>query len=182
MCRSAMGKLNWLATQTHPDISYDVSQLTSSLHSRKVEVIREINKVIRKAKREPSQVVIPALTQLSSWKLLTYSDASFANVDGTKSQGGYIIYLSDGKQDFPLAWQSQKVKRVVKSTHAAETLAMVDAAEASLYYKSFMCEILGVEDRALLPILCRTDSAALHGAVHSNTQILDKHILYKYHQ
>ena len=47
MCRSAQGNLNWPVTQTRPDIGYDISQFTSSLRSRKVEVIREINKVIR---------------------------------------------------------------------------------------------------------------------------------------
>ena len=77
---------------------------------------------------------------------------------------------------FPLAWQSQKVKRVVKSTHAAETLALVDAAEASVYYKNFIQEIVGVRHIGHLPILCKTDSAAVYGSVHSNTQILDKRL------
>ena len=175
-CRSALGKLNWLATQTRPDLSYQVSELTSALRSRQVSTIHDINKAIRKAKKESSQLVIPRLSDLSKCKLVTYSDASFANVDGTKSQGGYITFLTDGRGSFPLAWQSQKVKRVVKSTQAAETLALVDAAEASLYYKSFLLELLGVSNKSQFPIHCKTDNASLHGSVHSNTQILDKRL------
>ena len=176
LCRSALGKLNWLATQTRPDLSFEVSELTSALKDRKVQLIQQINKVIRKAKRESSQIAVPSMVD-SSWELEAYSDSSFANVEGTKSQGGYIIFVSDRNgHACPIAWQSQKVKRVVKSTHAAETLALVDAAEASIYYKSFIQEILGTKRPDRLPILCKTDSAAVHSSVHSNTQILDKRL------
>ena len=177
-CRSALGKLNWLATQTRPDLSFQVSELTSALRNRQISVMHDINKAIRKAKKEPSQLVIPCMSDISKCKLITYSDASFANVDSVKSQGGYIVYLSDGKRSFPLAWQSQKVKRVVKSTQAAETLAMVDAAEASIYYQSFLLELIGINSNGKfkLPIYCKTDNASLHGSVHSNTQILDKRL------
>ena len=118
-----------------PRLSFEVSGLTSALKDRQVAMIQQINKVVRKAKKESSQLVIPRFPNLSQCRLVTYSDASFGNIEGTKSQGGYIIYLTDGEQSFPFAWQSQRVKRVTKSTHAAETLAMVDAAEAAVYYR-----------------------------------------------
>ena len=175
-CRGALGKLNWLATQTRPDLSFQVSELTSALSNRKVEVIHGINRAIRKAKRESSQLTIPRMSNFQRCKLVTYSDASFANIEGTKSQGGYITYVSDGECSFPLAWQSQRVKRTVKSTQAAETLAMVDAAEASLYYQSFLQEVLHASQKSIFPIQCKTDNASLHASVHSNTQILDKRL------
>ena len=177
-CRSALGKLNWLATQTRPDLAFDVSDHTSTLKDRRVESISRINKTIRKAKRESSQIVVPCMTDLEKCRIVAYSDASFANLHGTKSQGGYIIYLVDpNNKSFPLAWQSQKVKRVVKSTHAAETLAMVDAAEACVFYRQFILEILRVSSsNGRLSIVCKTDNTALHGSVYSSTQILDKRL------
>ena len=33
----------------------------------------------------------------------------------------------------PIAWQSKRIRRVAKSTLVAETLAMVDLAEASIF-------------------------------------------------
>ena len=69
------------------------------------------------------------------------------------------------------------MKRVVKSTHAAETLALVDAAEAAIYFQNFMKELLGLShDTKNLKIHCRTDSNGLYKSVHSNTQILDKRL------
>ena len=57
-CRSAIGKLNWLATQTRPDLSFEVSELTSALKHRDVSTIQKVNKSIRKAKRESSQIKV----------------------------------------------------------------------------------------------------------------------------
>ena len=106
------------------------------------------------------------------------SDASFANVGGTESQGGHIIYITDGKSlGFPLAWQSHRLKRVVKSTHAAETLAMVDAAETAVFLRMSVLELLSMTNIPQnVPLECRTDSAALRNSVHSCTQILDKRL------
>ena len=53
---------------------------------------------------------------------------------------------------------------------------MVDAAEAAVYFRNFILEVMGVKNSNQLPILCKTDNTALHGAVHSNTQILDKRL------
>ena len=101
-CRSAHGKLNWVATQTRPDLSFEVSEHTSALKDRRIENISLINKTIRKAKRENSQVSVPKLN-LEKCAAITYSDSSFANLHGTKSQGGYIIYIADdSNRGFPL--------------------------------------------------------------------------------
>ena len=110
--------------------------------------------------------------------MVVCSDASFANVGGTESQGGHIIYVTDGQSlAFPLAWQSHKLKRVAKSTHAAETLAMVDAAESAVFLRMSILELLSMADIPRnIPIECRTDSAALRNSVHSCTQILDKRL------
>ena len=51
-CRSKIGKLNWFATPTRPDICFEVSDLASSLQLRKLESISQINKTIRKVKKQ----------------------------------------------------------------------------------------------------------------------------------
>ena len=101
----------------------------------------------------------------------------FANVNGAESQGGHIVYATNDEIGIPLAWQSHKLKRVVKSTHAAETLAMVDAAESAVFLRAMILDFLGCQNKPnILPVECRTDSAALQCAVHSSTQILDKRL------
>ena len=65
----------------------------------------------------------------------------------------------------------------MKSTHAAETLAMVDAMEACFYYRKLLIEILKLEDvPSNIPIICKTDSKALHQSAYTSTQILDKRL------
>ena len=106
-----------------------------------------VNKNIVKAKKEKSRICIPNLGNLSELSIIAYSDASFANLEDGGSQGGYIIFVvgSNGNY-FPLHWQSKRIRRIVKSTQAAEALAMVDLVEACMYYQTFLCEILHIYD------------------------------------
>ena len=57
------------------------------------------------------------------------------------SQGGYILFVSDpcGNKSL-VSWQSQKVRRVVKST-LAETLALLDVRNIGTSSCSF-CQML----------------------------------------
>ena len=64
------------------------------------------------------------------------------------------------------------IRRVVKNTLAAETLAIADLAEACIFYRKFLLEILQLKDK----IFCKTDSSCLYDLVHSSTQILDKRL------
>ena len=133
--RQLIGQLNWLATQTRPDLGFDVSDLSSMLKQGNVDCIRQVNKTVKKAKKEKSQIIIPNLGRLECLRIVAYSDASFANLKDGGSQGGYIIFLVGSNNNYmPIAWQSRRIKRVVKSTLAAETLAMVDLAEACVFF------------------------------------------------
>ena len=176
--RQLIGKLNWVATQTRPDLSYDVSTLSSILKQENVECIKQINRTIKKAKREKSQIYIPDLGNTELLQIIAYSDASFANLSNGGSQGGYVIFLQGmNKQYMPIVWQSKRIKRIVKSTLAAETLAMVDLAEACIYYRKLIIDLLQLEDSPKnIKIFCKTDNSCLFDAVHSTTQILDKRL------
>ena len=174
--RQLIGQLNWLATQTRPDLSYDVSGLSSILKQKNVDCLKQINRTIKKAKKEKSQVDIPDLGNPDHLRITAYSDASFANLNDGGSQGGYIIFLVGSNNKYmPIAWQSKRIKRIVKSTLAAETLAMVDMAEACIYYRKLLLELLQLEDNSTnIEIICKTDNSCHYDAVHSITQILDK--------
>ena len=47
----------------------------------------------------------------------------------------------------PLAWHSKRVRRVVKSTIGAETLAMVDLAETCVFYRMMLLDLLHMENK-----------------------------------
>ena len=78
--RQVNGKLNWIATQTRPDLSFDVSEFSSFMKRGEVECFKQVNKNIKKAKREKSQICIPNLGNLDKLSIVAYSDASFTNL------------------------------------------------------------------------------------------------------
>ena len=88
-----------------------------------------------------------------------------------------IFLVGANHKHVPVAWQSQRVKRVVKSTQAAETLALVDTMEACVFFRSFLLETLQLKDEPhAIPIVCKTDNKGLYESAYSSTQILDKRL------
>ena len=137
-----------------------------------VECLRQVNRAVKK---EKSQIDIPDLGNLKQLKIVAYSDASFGNLTYGGSQGSYILFLVGYSDKYmPIAWQSKRIRRVVQSTLAAETLAMVDLAEACIFYRKFLFEILQLKDNSdKIKIFCKTDNSCLYDLVHSSTQISD---------
>ena len=65
-----------------------------------------------------------------------------ASLKGNSSQGGFIKFLHRNEKLFsPIAWKSMNIKRIVKSTFSAETLALGQVLECFIM-KSFLCEML----------------------------------------
>ena len=44
------GQINWITTQTKPDLVYDACEISTSVKNAKVEDVMQANKVVRKAK------------------------------------------------------------------------------------------------------------------------------------
>ena len=63
-----------------------------------------------------------------------FSDSSFANAEGLRSQAGYLVFVTgdqvcsvEGDVATLVDWRSHKIKRQCRSTLAAETMSL-DAA------------------------------------------------------
>ena len=65
---------------------------------------------------------------------------------------------------------------MIKSTMIAETLALVDVAEASCWLSNLMSELLSYNQdvKIHLPIACFTDSQRLYDSLHSICPVIDK--------
>ena len=173
--RALVGQLNWLSTQTRPDLAFDVCELSTVVSKATVDDILRANKVVKKVKQRNVTLQFKALDCSDGYTLECYSDASFGNLPGGGSQGGYIIFLVDSNGiKCPLTWQSKKVRRVVKSTLAAETLSLLDAAEAGIYMAHMIGEILNL---SCLPLVkCYVDNKSLVDSLYSTKQVDDKHL------
>jgi len=95
-----------------------------------------------------------------------YADASFGNVEGTKTQLGFVVCLTDERGGrVPIMWKSKVARRVVGSTLAAETLSIVEGVEWAEYVKKLWEEIHGEDER--LKIVVKTDCKSLQEAINS---------------
>ena len=173
--RALVGQLNWLSTQTRPDVAFDVCELSTVVSNATVEDVIRANKVVKKVKQRNVTLQFKALDGSDGYSLECYSDASFGNLPGGGSQGGFVIFLVDSNGiKCPLTWQSKKVRRVVKSTLAAETLSLLDAAEAGIYMANLIGEILNLN---CLPLVkCYVDNKSLVDSLYSTKQVDDKHL------
>ena len=159
--RVVVGQLMWLANQTRPDIAFEVCELSTHCHNATVEDVLHANKVISKVKNRNVSLQFHKLSNLSELTIECYCDASFANLHGSGSHGSFVILIKDsiGSRNI-CSWQSKKVRRVVKSTLAAETLALLDGAEASILLSTVMAEILNLGENKPI-VKCFVDNRSL---------------------
>ena len=77
-------------------------------------------------------------------------------------------------QSCPISWKSNKVRRVARSTLAAETLAMADGSEAALYVLELGSEANYI--RAPQEIIGFTDNRSLYDSVNTTSLISDRRL------
>ena len=71
--------------------------------------------------------------------MLVFTDAALGNLEGSGSTGGKLILLSSSKGDLcPLSWHTNKIKRVVRSTLAAEMLSLQEGIDEAIYLRSLI--------------------------------------------
>ena len=86
--RQLVGKLNWIAIQSHPDIAFGVCILSSTMKNPKIENAPAATKLLRKVKEQPMRINFSNLSDLGNIQLICFSDASLANLPSGRSSGG----------------------------------------------------------------------------------------------
>ena len=111
---------------------------------------------------------------MECWSLCVYTDASHANLpDGVSSAMGCLVFVvgRDGAC-CPVSWRANKIKRVVRSTLAAEAMALQEGLEEGIYIQSLIQELYHME----VPIMAYVDNRSLVEAVHSTKQVNDRRL------
>jgi hypothetical protein len=172
--RSALGQLNWLSNMTRPDISFTVSRVSGHIKQPIVADIKEVNKLIKHVKETPSTVAFPAL-DIPSTQVVVFTDSSFNNLDDGGSQGGQIVFLKDKfNRACPISWRSTRVRRVARSTLAAESLAFADGIDAAAFVSHLAEEFHMIPPKST--VIGVTDSRSLYDAANTCTQISDRRL------
>lgn len=170
--RSLIGQLNWISTQTRPDLSYNVCSLSNSYKVATVETLLNANKVVRKAKQSDCCLFLGNIN-FNNFKLVCYTDAAHGNLADGGSQGGLYVEIVSGSKHAPIHWESKRIRRVVKSSMAAEILALVEGVETAMSIRNTINEIL-FAGKSTIIIEAITDSKSVFDAAYSTNQILDK--------
>ena len=171
-----LSQLNWVATVSRPEISFLVSEISGVQSKSKVSDILKANKILQEIKNDSLKIKFVKL-DLRNMKLAVYYDASFANPKDGGSQGGFIIFLYDGLQNCcPIAWSSKRIKRVVCSTLATETLAGVESFDTAFLLSSNTGEILCNKKDKGIEMNLFTDNKCLFDAINTTYVVLDKRL------
>jgi hypothetical protein len=176
--RKATGKLSWLSETTRPDLSFNVLEMSYKNREAKIEDIKKMNKVIKYAKSEPSEVLFRKVGEFKDLKILAVSDGAYLRLeDKTKSVAGRMIFLSNLNETrvCPLMWKSKSIPTVCKSAKAAETRAADKAFDDAIFCARTVCEIYtGCRGENQIPVTILTDSQSLLDSVDSTKQVEEK--------
>jgi hypothetical protein len=172
--RALVGSINWCVNGSRPDLAYELIDLSTKFRNAKVEDWLRARKVMRMLQEVSCIVFFPDIGDLSKSMLVVFTDAGFANLpDKVSSTAGYVVFLVGVDKACPLVWKSNKIKRIVKSTLGAETMACLQGLEEALYLKQILLEL---QSDLSIPIVAYVDSKSLKDNVHS-TKLVDNRLL-----
>jgi hypothetical protein len=142
-----------MATQTRLDVAVDVNLLQSEVTVATVETLVKANKVLRKLRVNPG-ITLRTNRIDGEVHAVAWSDASWANRRDLSSTGGFIIGMTDSRlltgekcHTSVVGWGSNKLKRVARSSLAAELQAMAIAEDELHLVRATWSEVyLGFHD------------------------------------
>ena len=147
--RGVLGEIQWLVTGSRPDLAAGCSLLQQKISKSVVQDLIEVNRLVAMARDHSGMEIVvkpldPRTIEFASW-----SDASFANAEAWKSQGGYMICavepglrLDDWSNLTPLRWRSYKQDRQVASTLGAELLTLSRTIAETKWVRSLWTEAM----------------------------------------
>lgn len=179
--RAVNGSLNWLSSQSRPDLSVQTSLSQQAFPQPRIEDFRMANQAIRRAKQNRQVGITFPPINPQDITVVCHSDAAFAN-RGNHTQAGFIVgftesKLQDGIEAYwcPAAWKSYKLARAMNSTLAAESQALSTATGTVEWILLLLAEILDgpLNVRTCRDVLKRrkpivvTDCKSLYDHLHS---------------
>ena len=93
--RKFVGKLNWLAANTRPDLAIYALELAKKQKKAMVKDLREINKVLKKVREKDSRVLFTKVGKKDELIVMGVSYASYHHDD--RSVAGELIMLGNQK-------------------------------------------------------------------------------------
>ncbi|KAL5262651.1 hypothetical protein ACHWQZ_G008148 [Mnemiopsis leidyi] len=175
-----LGKLQWISSQSRPDIRFSVLECSLKANKPQVKDILKINKVVKKMNKNTVRIVfgVPTCSLKEDLKILAFSDAALSNLpDKTSSTRSFVIFLSAKGKVAPLSWSCRKLERVAKTIIYAEGIALGKCLDEAVNLRQAMLQMLCLtgskSGNEIIPIIGVTDSKSLWDNIYSSSQAQD---------
>ena len=141
--------MQWLVTNTRPDLAADVSLSAGQVTGNTLNDIKNLIKIIRKAKRDETLPITIQVIPIEQVTFGGFGDAAHGVRPDGSSQGGVLIICApQALWDGDLAptscidRKSWKLKRVCRSSLAAEAQAISELVDMLNFMRLFFLEFL----------------------------------------
>ena len=138
---SIIGSLLFIGSVTSPIISRVASSFATRTHTLKVKDVKALNSLLKYSKGLSATITFRRPTCAHA-TLSVFTDASHASAVDVRSHQGTIMFRTFGTSTdsvaHPVAWTSHKIRRIVRSTLAAETISCADGVDMAIYLNSIM--------------------------------------------
>ena len=144
---SVGGQLNWMARQGRADLAFGISKIQQMSGARDPDTLKALHQLVKKA-REPYDFVFQRLPGgIEDLAFVAVSDASHGSMPKGRSQGGMMILLANEEITEQetlvncVLYHSAVLKRVVRSSLAAEVSQAAEAMEQCDYVRAMFAEL-----------------------------------------
>ena len=171
--RSLASKLNTISRVSRPDYSYQAKFLTTRYGKATKSDLTAAIKLLKLARQESTETVIPDIGRPEDWLLVGVADASHKTGAEMMTVGAHVVLLMNKVTEAAsvLHWSSKKIDRICNSSCAAETIALQRMFSSLYFVRELLKELCGSRV-AGLECITITDNHALFSNVHhlkSNT-------------
>ena len=173
-----LGKLQWITSQSRPDLRYKVLESSMKAAKPRVSDLINLNAIVKKLKKQTVTIMLPSLSKdISQLKIYAYADASLNMLPGrTSSARGHAIFLVSGESAGILSWCSRKIKKVTKTISYAEAMALGECLDEAYLIRETIITALCLSQnktKDTVPIIGLTDNLSVKENIYSTNPSVD---------
>ena len=172
--RKYVGKLNWLAENTRPDLAIWALNLSKQNAKATVGDLKRVNQIVKKVRNRQSKVQFTRIGHKEDLVVHAIGDASYKS-DGP-SIGGSLIMLGSRNctKVNPLFWKSKQIRNVCHSAKDAETRNIMTVVDTAVYMSQQLSVLLFGIGGKQIPVKIYTDLKPLLDSIASSKQVEQK--------
>ena len=161
---------NWITNMKNTEISFEVCYVSTTVTFATISDIIKLNKALKHIKSENLYIKFPSLNtgspNIRTWPAQV---STIFPMEEEKMDNNIIV--DNENQSCSLAWNSLKIKRVVRSTLATETLSMTKGCDTYFFTAQIVNYIF---QRRIINNVVITDNKSLLDSIQSTNFISDR--------